>query len=469
MRPTAESPVAGRFRFAAALPWIAWGLLTLGALGYVWRYSVNCPIWDEWCTAPALTGQEPLLPWLWAQHNEHRLPLPKLAYYALTRGSGYDFRAGMYFNVLALSFLCFVLMRTARRVRGHSSPADVFLPLVLLHWGHYENYLMAFQTAFVFPVLLAGVVLAVIASSGPRGMTSAVGVGLCLLLLPLCGAVGLSLLPALALWAVVAAVGRWGRAAVRERVGLGMLLVLAGSALLLGGLYLVGHRRPEGLGPPRDLSAVVGTSLQCLAMGLGPGAIPCWPAAALTMLGLLSVGGVLLLRAWFQQRDRLRVLGLLSFLTAGVTLVLGIGWGRASLGPRIGLAPRYALLVTPLLCAVFFACQLYAGRLGRRAALIGICLLTAVCFAFNAQDGKEFGYWRRHFLREFAHDLRAGVPAKELADRHAAFLCPGTVGRQGLEGWLRTLRDSRVGMFRLLRDDGPEATPGSQGTASVAP
>jgi hypothetical protein len=449
------------------LPWCAWILLTASAFNYVWKYGVNCPIWDEWSMTPALTGQTPLLPWLWAQHNEHRLPVPKLIFYAVTRASGYDFRTGMYLNVAALSLLSLLLMATARKLRGGSSVADVFFPLALLHWGHYENYLMAYQAAFVCPVALAGVVLAVIAASGPRTLSASLAVGLCLLLLPLCGAVGLTLLPALALWAGCTAVCRWRQATVRDKVGLAGLAALAAGAVLLGGFYLQGCRRPDGMEATPNLGAVLGTSVNCLAVGLGPGTIPGWPAATAVMLGLLLLGGALLLRTLLQRQDSLRAVGLSLFLAATAMLVLGIGWGRAALGTQAGHAPRYALLVTPLLCAIFFACQLYAGRLGRRAAPMGLCLLMGVCFLFNAQDGREFGYWRRHFILEFERDLRAGVPARELAERHAAFLCPGSVGRRGLEGWLRTLHDARIGVFQRLRDDETQASPGSQGTMEV--
>ena len=37
-----------------------------------------------------VTGAQPVtLPWLWAPHNEHRIPLPKLAYLGLARATGY--------------------------------------------------------------------------------------------------------------------------------------------------------------------------------------------------------------------------------------------------------------------------------------------------------------------------------------------------------------------------------------------
>src|SRR5688572_15035986 len=79
---------------------LVWLVMTLAALGYVLAFGHNIPWGDEWEFVPALTGREPAgLPWLWAQHNEHRLPLPRAIYLGLFRLTG-DFRAGMVLQVV---------------------------------------------------------------------------------------------------------------------------------------------------------------------------------------------------------------------------------------------------------------------------------------------------------------------------------------------------------------------------------
>ena len=57
---------------------------------------------DEWELVPALAREQPISPaWLWAQHNEHRIPLPKLVLLGLFAVSDNDIRSGMFFNVCA--------------------------------------------------------------------------------------------------------------------------------------------------------------------------------------------------------------------------------------------------------------------------------------------------------------------------------------------------------------------------------
>jgi hypothetical protein len=437
-----------RWQLVEVLPWCAWAALTLGALSYVHHYSVNCPIWEEWGMAPALTGQRPLLSWLWAQNNEHRLPLPRLIFYVLTVGSGHDFRAGMYANVAALAALALGLMATVRKLRGRSILADSFFPLVLLHRGHYENFLMSDQLAYVCPVVLAGIVLVAICGQGSRPRTSLLVVGGVCLLLPLCGASGMVLFSAPALWVCGVSAVRWRQAAPGEKRGAAAAGMLAGVSLLLAGVYLVGFERPAGIKAAASLGRIANISLECLAMSLGPGLIPHWPVAATVMLALLLLSGALLLAAWRRcPLDRARVLGLVLFLSGSTGLALAIGWGRAAFGDNAGLAPRYALLMAPLLCAVYFAVQRYSAARVCWLLQTALCLLLGVCYELNARDARIFGHWRRHNLQAFQHDLYAGVPVPTLVERHGAFLFPPKVG---LEHYLRVYLDARVGMFKSV-------------------
>ena len=64
--------------------------------------GTNAPYADEWEFVPALVGAEPALPWLWQQHNEHRMVLPRAVYLLLFKLT-HDFRAGMLVQVAMLS------------------------------------------------------------------------------------------------------------------------------------------------------------------------------------------------------------------------------------------------------------------------------------------------------------------------------------------------------------------------------
>src|SRR5689334_13338668 len=140
--------------------WSLWLLMLLAALGFVWRYGSNVPYLDDWDIVPTMTRHQPVTAsWLWSQHNEHRVPVPRIIDLALFWGVGRDFRVGMYFNVLLVGALAFGMIITAKRLRGRTSYSDAFLPLLLLNWGQGLNFIWSWQTEFFLSTVLAGIVL----------------------------------------------------------------------------------------------------------------------------------------------------------------------------------------------------------------------------------------------------------------------------------------------------------------------
>src|SRR5258708_2618059 len=117
-----------------------WAVMTAIVLTCVVIYGRNLPWREDWDMVPALTGQQPnLLEWLWAQNNEHRLPLQKVLYLVLLRISGGDFRIGMIANTLMLGGLSLASILTARRLLGgRTRLSDACFPLACLlagDWG----------------------------------------------------------------------------------------------------------------------------------------------------------------------------------------------------------------------------------------------------------------------------------------------------------------------------------------------
>src|SRR5262249_42934019 len=113
-RPSTSAPGPGGR--AALVVWGVWAVMTAAAPVLVGAYGDNVPWWDDWVMVPTLTGTQPVtLGWLWAPHNEHRIPLGKLLYLGLLRPAGRDFRAGMVFQVVALAGLAFAMTRAAGR------------------------------------------------------------------------------------------------------------------------------------------------------------------------------------------------------------------------------------------------------------------------------------------------------------------------------------------------------------------
>src|SRR4051812_49211071 len=96
---------------ASAFVLIAWGACAAGAIGLAVSSAAETPLWDDWANVPVLTGERPLsLEWLWSQHNEHRIPLPRLIIIGLSQLTGCSFRAPPIFNAGLLAVASGVLV-----------------------------------------------------------------------------------------------------------------------------------------------------------------------------------------------------------------------------------------------------------------------------------------------------------------------------------------------------------------------
>jgi hypothetical protein len=457
-----ESGPAVRDRGAALFVWAAWALMMLAALWFVGRFGGRVPYYDDWSDVPVLCGQEPLTgAYLWAQHAEHRIPLPKLIFVALAKLSGCDFRAGLVFNVVVLGTVAFALILAARRLRGRMSYADAFFPLALLSLGQYETFLISHAVDLVTGMALAGAILVAIAWH-PRALPpgALLVAGVCVSLLTLCGAIGLALVPALVVWLGCVAVAHW-RSPGPHRRGHSLLAGgLAAAALLLLGLYFVGWQKPpsEEESPTcPGLRFALRTGVEFLSMGFGPAAKAFWPVSG---LGVLVVGlsglAALALAGWRQPAERLRALGLFLFLGGLATLALAVGWGRSGYGPGAAFQARYLTYTAPVLCGVYLAWGLCRPPELARFAQTCLFTLTALMFSLNTSLGLNHGYAHRQQMDAFEHDLQAGMPADALAQRHGRFLFPwppSNPDTEYLAARLRLLHRAAVGPFRYLADD----------------
>ncbi len=439
---------------ATIVVWTAWALMLGIALVAIARYGPEIPRAEDWLLVPALTGHEvSLLSWLWEQNSEHRVPLPRLAYLALLKLTGGDFRAGMVFDTLAIAALAGGMMLAARRLRGRTSYADAFFPLVLLHLGHWDNLVWSWQIQFVLSTLAAGVLLLIIATRGgdltplPAALAAA-----CLVALPLCGANGLALTPFLSVWFAYAALSAWRDQ--RRRAVAALAVAAVAIASLLGIAYFVAYERASWYPPSPGPVATLKTAAQFLAMAFGPGALAWRHAITVLTLGLLAATALLLVKALRSGTidDRRRALGLVCIMLAIVALAVAVAWGRAGrVAAGGGLSRRYALLAAPILCAVFFAWQVHASgrwvtRLQASMLLVAVALLPA-----NTASGLRARDWVRAGMEAVQHDIDSGMPLALLAERHQAFLLHWDGER--LANGMRMLREARIPPFAGLRDE----------------
>ena len=60
---------------------LVWAVMLLASIVFIARFGSNVPSWDDWDQVPTATGHQPVTwEWLWSQHNEHRVPLPRLSF-----------------------------------------------------------------------------------------------------------------------------------------------------------------------------------------------------------------------------------------------------------------------------------------------------------------------------------------------------------------------------------------------------
>jgi hypothetical protein len=439
-------------RASAAFVWLVWAATLASILVAIARDGRNIPFEEDWLMVAPMLGHEPDLPrWLWSQNSEHRLPLPRLVNLALLRASG-DFRSTMVFNVLALALVAGAMIFAARSLRGGvTSPTEAFFPLLLLHLGNWDNLVWGWQIQFVLPTVLACVLLLVVITD-PRQQSREVSItgALALICLPLSGANGLVLTPALAAWFGYSAWARWRRGRSDRLTGSWLPGGAALVATVLCVVYFVGYESSPWNEPSPGLLAALETTGKFAALAVGPAAASSWPLFG-GLLTFILLGCLVALfaarQSWSDQQIRLA--GLLAFFVSFAVLALAVGWGRAGRAAATGRMPtRYVLLAAPVLCAAYFTLLLYGKERMQRTGPAALALLMAVLLPFNTQVGLQRRQWFGTGMVAFERDLAAGALPTVLARRHHGFLLHWDEGL--MISSMRMLRDSGIGPFTRL-------------------
>lgn len=411
-----------------------WFALFAAAIYYVHHFGAAEPFGDEWDLLPGLTYQEPYFNWLWAQHNEHRLPLPKLTYTWLLNLSGFDSRVGGLATVTVLGSLAFGFILAARRLRGRTDYADAFFPIAFLNWGHFENYLIGFQISFALTVGL--VCLWLLASINHWSMRWRL---LPIVLLPLCGAHGIVFTIPLGLATI------WTTRHDRSTQRFANWGIVACSWLLTL-LYFrnyvtpIAHPHSAGIIP----SAKIATEV--LALSWGWVGQMTWPLSGLLIVALLSFTATLVIAVSFRHAGIRDVLIPYAAVAVGVIgLAGGIGWGRSGFGPLAGFAVRYGLFMLPLMVAVYLVWLQVGGRMG--SSLVPMSMFTMACLFLTQhyRTGLSEGRLYAAQMRAFADDLYAGNSPNDIARRHTTVYPQPDV----LAERIRLLRNSGVRRYVL--------------------
>ena len=447
-------------RASAAFVWLVWAATLASILVAIARDGRNIPFEEDWLMVAPMLGHEPDVPrWLWSQNSEHRLPLPRLVNLTLLRASG-DFRSTMVFNVVTLALVAAAMILAARSLRGGlTSASDAFFPLLLLHLGHWDNLVWGWQIQFVLPTVLACVLLLiVITDPGQPSRGVSIAGALALICLPLSGANGLVLTPALAGWFGYTA---WIRRRQDRSDHFSDTWIPAGAALVaivLCVIYFVGYESSPWNEPSPGVLAALETTGKFVALAVGPAAASSWLLfGGLVLLILLGCLVALFAAGQRGSDQRIRLVGLLAFFGSFAVLALAVGWGRAGRAAATGrMPPRYVLLAAPILCAAYFTFLLYGRGRMLRTGPAALALLLAILLPFNTHVGLQRRQWFGAGMVAFERDLAAGALPAALARQHHGFLLHWDESL--MLSSMRMLRDSRIGPFvQLPHEPNPHA------------
>ncbi len=427
--------------------WV-WGACAASLLGLAWFCSIETPVWDDWANVPALTGEQPVTwEWLWSQHNEHRIPLPRLIFLGMAKLTGGSYRAQSLLNASLLIMAAGSLILAAKNLRGATSYADAFLPMIFCGPSHQRNVLVAFQIQLVISTVLYAIAVALL-SRRPNGLgtRSAVIMGGILALLPLCGANGVAFVPAFAIAMIAQSV-------VDRRESSARVLMLALGAILGMALVVLYFRGWHSSGYGEVVASVderLRITLQFLSSGWGDAAFQTWPWSGWVEAFVLGSGLATLMVAWLKKPDcRMRTTWLIAAFAAVGSLALGIGSGRAGWGDLAGFETRYVTLAAPALTTAYLAwCT--AGPATMRFAQMSLLTLACITTWPNVQAAFRVGFENRARAGSLAIDINSGMPPSQLILRHLSLLHNS---HEVLNRGMPQMKKARLGIYANMVDE----------------
>jgi hypothetical protein len=424
-----ESRAATWDRWSFAVAFGVWLAATIWTFVFVALYTTPIPAADDLeLVAMVDPDWTPTWTYFWAQANEHRILLPRVVYYGLLQLT-HDFRAAMHCQVFVQSVLALSLILFVRRLRGRSSFADAFFPLLLLSWGEAGNLVLGLQIATAFATALVCVfVMLAMRRPGPPTRWTAVAMAVCMLLMTLDGGFGLMQLPALMLWAAGCAWWLLRRPDSASKKTGGVLA--AGILLALGvtAFYFVGFFFPPALPHSRNPLDILRTALQFLSVNFGPTSDT--RRLFCQTLTVLFVGAALFVavRAWWRGTERWRAAAVLCGMGASFTIALSIGVSRGALADDSGLSNRYVILAAPVFLVAYLGLSLLAPRWLERTAQGVMCLALVAVLPANFDFGYNYGTFHRYLGKHLVENMRNGVPLPEYAQAHFGGFYPDPEG-----------------------------------------
>jgi hypothetical protein len=436
--------------------WGLWATLTVGLFLYIRHYSRNIPFIDEFAIVSVMTGSEPVsLRWAWAQYNEHRIVIPRLIMVGLLRFVSTDFRVVRYANAVLLSVMAATMLLVARRVRGSARLTDAVLPLAILSLGQGESVLEGFVLSLILTSVIAiALIAATTRARGGDDRVITLGFGPSLVLLPLCGASGVAMLPPLMLWLVgYIAWGWWsGRRPGTWVRATGLAWLVAGLAVVA--LYPVGYSRARYQALAPSASVLASSVVEYLGLTVHP--YPemagyhrlAGPISVILVMATLLLLTITILRS---QAERSRALGLVAIILSMLGVAAAVGQFRGGFGPGACCLSRYVSLATPLLGVLYISWAAYGNPTARATVQVGLLALVCLTYPDGMRWARDYGERVHSAERRVERALRDHLPIPILLDRACPAIFP--CGRELAYSCFKMLKAARVGAFAEMEDE----------------
>jgi hypothetical protein len=418
--------------------------------------SAYLPKFDDWdMMVAALTGKQPITAaWLCRPHVTHCMPIAKLAYLAAFYLTGGDFRGPQLLSLVLMALAALAGMGLARRWRGSSQPADVFFPLLLLHWGQTQLYQQGAVLTFTIPLAISyGCLFLLLRSADLSPVRRATVLLATVAALAISGMVGqVMAVPYLIL------LGLMGLERLREsrREGLSFLAMSLGGAALVA-FFVTGVPVAPFPAPSSETARAWPVSPEHLAvisaMSLGWLGRMCFVPSAIFVVGLSLATGLGLIHVMRKdpaERGRAAAIG--AFMAGAALVLASIAYGRTAFtGEGLWSTTRYASVSVCLLVGAYLASFLLPQRALRAQSVLAV--LAAVVFVGNLLGSKVYPYAHQTQLEVRAQEdalIRGVLSGKPFEQAAAEFFVHqnGYSPEQGAE-WLRLLQDRRLGPFAM--------------------
>ena len=394
------------------------GLLTVAVCAYMMVVSYSpIPYWDGWIQFqyPA-AGGNPFSPgWLWAQYDEHRMPIPKL-FLAADLHWLHGTQVLLLSSIFAVQLLHLSVLAWAMRTLGHWCDAlwrtgVGFAAFCLFCLSQWENLTWGMQVCFVLPGLFASISFASLLFYWLRGDRKQWRY----ILVSIAAALG-------ATWSYANGNLLWPLlllAALLLRLPLGAVssYALAGTASTT--LFAINYRPAAYIIDPARTPL---NTLKYFATYFGSS----WLSGgehthAAEIIGMIGFGSALFflcrLRRYIESR---RVLEIQLLLMVAFSLGSGLvtAFGRSGFGPRQAFSSRYQTVALLFWCSIAL---LVLGAVARAAPehsaslpLTQTLLLLVMLGAATYAGGPMIGARARGFkLNAAAMSLASGVTDTE--------------------------------------------------------